>query len=293
MAARVLFTANQTLISRISTTITPSSILPLIPVAASLHQAAPVVNNIRVLHTYQNGSLVMSADSIRSTPPPKKKIWLDGCDFELWLVVVDTPEDLPTRDALIYSYINILAKVVGSYDEARMKIYSVSIRGYYAFGARVSSDDSLKLQAIPGVRRVLPDSYVDVENKDYGGEPFIDGKAVPYDAKYHEEFDRNNAIARAKTMNRNRSLVMSSHSIRSKPSPKKKIWLDGCDFEHWLVVVKKPEGIPGVLRVLPDSYMDVENKDYGVTSRVVNEPSSSSSSARLEFTELKLGSVRA
>lgn len=36
--------------------------------------------------------------------------------------------------------------MVLSYDEARMKIYSVSTRCYYAFGALVSEEDSYKLK---------------------------------------------------------------------------------------------------------------------------------------------------
>ncbi|CAA7013836.1 unnamed protein product [Microthlaspi erraticum] len=90
---------------------------------------------------------------------------LDGCDFEHWLVVMEDPEDHLSRDEIIDSYIKTLAQVVGSEEEAIMKIYTVSHRLYYAFGALVSEDVSLKLK----------------------GEPFINGKAVPYDPKYHDE----------------------------------------------------------------------------------------------------------
>ncbi|CAD6209808.1 unnamed protein product [Miscanthus lutarioriparius] len=48
---------------------------------------------------------------------------------------------------------------------------------------------------VPKVRWVLPDSYLHVKTKDYGGEPFINGEALPYDPKYHEEWVRNNARA--------------------------------------------------------------------------------------------------
>ncbi|KAK8622665.1 hypothetical protein V6N13_117571 [Hibiscus sabdariffa] len=130
-----------------------------------------------------------------SNRPPKETILLDGCDFEHWLVVMDPPKEDVTRDDIIDTYIETLAKVVGSKDEARMKIYSVSTRHYYAFGALVSEELSYKIKEIPGVRWVLPDSYLDVKNKDYGGEPFINGQAVPYDPKYHEEWVRNNARA--------------------------------------------------------------------------------------------------
>ncbi|GAV64057.1 hypothetical protein CFOL_v3_07575 [Cephalotus follicularis] len=130
-----------------------------------------------------------------SNRPPKETILLDGCDFEHWLVVVEKPEGDPTRDEIIDSYIKILAQVVGSEEEARMKIYSVSTRCYFAFGALVSEELSYKIKELPGVRWVLPDSYLDVKNKDYGGEPFINGQAVPYDPKYHEEWIRNNSRA--------------------------------------------------------------------------------------------------
>ncbi|XWS16902.1 hypothetical protein CRYUN_Cryun33cG0021400 [Craigia yunnanensis] len=130
-----------------------------------------------------------------SNRPPKETILLDGCDFEHWLVVLEPPKEDATRDDIIDSYIKTLAQVVGSEEEARMKIYSVSTRHYYAFGALVSEEVSYKIKELPGVRWVLPDSYLDVKNKDYGGEPFINGQAVPYDPKYHEEWVRNNARA--------------------------------------------------------------------------------------------------
>ncbi|CAI9088781.1 OLC1v1023205C1 [Oldenlandia corymbosa var. corymbosa] len=129
------------------------------------------------------------------SPSVSDTILLDGCDFEHWLVVVEKPDESWTRDQIIDSYIKTLAQVVGSEEEARMKIYSVSTRHYFAFGALVSEELSFKLKELPGVRWVLPDSYLDVRNKDYGGEPFINGQAVPYDPKYHEEWVRNNARA--------------------------------------------------------------------------------------------------
>ncbi|KAL1188459.1 Multiple organellar RNA editing factor 8, chloroplastic/mitochondrial [Cardamine amara subsp. amara] len=78
-----------------------------------------------------------------------------------------------------------LSFCIFSQEEARIKIYSVSHRCYFAFGVLGSEDLSLKIKELPKVKWVLPDSYLDVNNKDYGGEPFIDGKAVPYDPKYH------------------------------------------------------------------------------------------------------------
>ncbi|XP_076940604.1 multiple organellar RNA editing factor 8, chloroplastic/mitochondrial-like isoform X2 [Bidens hawaiensis] len=199
MATRVLLRtlSNQTLTPRSFTT---SSHFPRFrPVAAiaaaNFHQSSVAAADVRAFSTRPTTSSLNDSNPNWSNRPPKETILLDGCDFEHWLVVVDKPEGEPTRDEIIDSYINTLAKVVGSYDEARMKIYSVSTRCYFAFGALVSEELSYKLKELPGVRWVLPDSYLDVKNKDYGGEPFIDGKAVPYDPKYHEEWIRNNARA--------------------------------------------------------------------------------------------------
>ncbi|GJX41956.1 multiple organellar RNA editing factor 8, chloroplastic/mitochondrial-like protein [Tanacetum coccineum] len=178
-----------------STTSNLLRLRPLTSVAVTLRQTAVTNSNVRSYSTRQTTSSLNDPNPNWSNRPPKETILLDGCDFEHWLVVVDKPEGEATRDEIIDTYINTLAKVVGSYDEARMKIYSVSTRCYYAFGALVSEEDSYKLKELPGVRWVLPDSYLDVKNKDYGGEPFIDGKAVPYDPKYHEEWIRNNARA--------------------------------------------------------------------------------------------------
>ncbi|GKD56473.1 multiple organellar RNA editing factor 8, chloroplastic/mitochondrial-like protein, partial [Tanacetum coccineum] len=156
------------------------------------HAAAVIPTSSRAFSTCETTSSLNDPNPDWSNKLPKETILLDGCDFEHWLIVVEKPEGEPTRDEIIDSYINTLAKALGlSYDDARMKIYSVSTRCYYAFGALVSEEDSYKLKGLPGVRWVLPDSYLDVENKQYEGEPFIDGKAVPYDPKYHEEWIRN------------------------------------------------------------------------------------------------------
>ncbi|CAN6444311.1 unnamed protein product [Victoria cruziana] len=139
-----------------------------------------------------------------SNRPPKETILLDGCDFEHWLIVMEPPEGNPTRDEIIDSYIKTLAEVLGSEEEAKKSIYSVSTRHYFAFGCKVSEELSYKIKPLPKVRWVLPDSYLDVKNKDYGGEPFIDGKAVPYDPKYHEEWVRNNARANERSRRNDR-----------------------------------------------------------------------------------------
>ncbi|PON44833.1 hypothetical protein PanWU01x14_263140 [Parasponia andersonii] len=123
---------------------------------------------------------------------------------------MEPPEGDPTRDEIIDSYIKTLAMVLGSEQEARTKMYSVSTRCYFAFAALVSEELSYKIKELSRVRWVLPDLCLDVKNKDYGCkitvgtcgllkrnhlEPFINGEAVPCDPKYHEKWIRNNARA--------------------------------------------------------------------------------------------------
>ncbi|KAG8386401.1 hypothetical protein BUALT_Bualt03G0145000 [Buddleja alternifolia] len=169
---------------------------PLVAAASASYfrRLAPVFST-RGFSTRQTSSSLNDPNPNWSNRPPKETILLDGCDFEHWLVVMEKPEGDPTRDEIIDSYIKTLAMVVGSEEEARMKLYSVSTRHYFAFGALVSEELSYKIKELPRVRWVLPDSYLDVKNKDYGAEPFINGQAVPYDPKYHEEWVRNNARA--------------------------------------------------------------------------------------------------
>ncbi|XP_028763845.1 multiple organellar RNA editing factor 8, chloroplastic/mitochondrial [Neltuma alba] len=168
---------------------------PLAVASADIHRRMVAPPTLRTFSTRATSSSLNDPNPNWSNRPPKETILLDGCDFEHWLVVMEKPEGEPTRDEIIDSYIKTLAQVVGSEEEARMKIYSVSTRHYFAFGALVSEELSYKLKELPRVRWVLPDSYLDVKNKDYGGEPFINGQAVPYDPKYHEEWVRNNARA--------------------------------------------------------------------------------------------------
>ncbi|KAI7749509.1 hypothetical protein M8C21_001874 [Ambrosia artemisiifolia] len=115
-----------------------------------------------------------------SNRPPKETILLDGCDYEHWLIVMEFPTDpKPSEQEMIDAYVKTLASVLDSEEEAKKKIYSVSTTTYTGFGALISEELSYKIKGLPGVLWVLPDSYLDVPNKDYGGDLFIDGKVIP------------------------------------------------------------------------------------------------------------------
>ncbi|OEL29297.1 Multiple organellar RNA editing factor 3, mitochondrial [Dichanthelium oligosanthes] len=114
-----------------------------------------------------------------SNRPPKETILLDGCDYEHWLIVMEFPTDpKPTEEEMVAAYVKTLTDVVGSEEEAKKKIYSVCTTTYTGFGALISEELSYKVKGLPGVLWVLPDSYLDVPNKDYGGDLFVDGKVI-------------------------------------------------------------------------------------------------------------------
>ncbi|CAH2054757.1 unnamed protein product [Thlaspi arvense] len=116
-----------------------------------------------------------------SNRPPKETILLDGCDYEHWLIVMEFTDPKPTEEEMINSYVKTLTSVLGRQypDEAKKKIYSVCTSTYTGFGALISEELSCKVKGLPGVLWVLPDSYLDVPNKDYGGDLYIEGKVIP------------------------------------------------------------------------------------------------------------------
>ncbi|XP_008808805.2 multiple organellar RNA editing factor 2, chloroplastic-like isoform X2 [Phoenix dactylifera] len=110
-----------------------------------------------------------SGGGFSDRPPTEMAPLFPGCDYEHWLIVMDKPGgEGATKQQMIGCYIQTLAKVVGSEEEAKKKIYNVSCERYFGFGCEIDEETSNKLEGLPGVLFVLPDSYVDPENKDYG-----------------------------------------------------------------------------------------------------------------------------
>ncbi|XP_076950257.1 multiple organellar RNA editing factor 3, mitochondrial-like [Bidens hawaiensis] len=104
-----------------------------------------------------------------------------GCDRKHWLVVMEfTNGPKPSEDQMVHSFVKTLASVLPSEEEAKKKIYSIwTTTNHPSFGALISEELSSKIEGLPGVLWVLPDSYLDVPNKDYGGDLFVDGKVIP------------------------------------------------------------------------------------------------------------------
>ncbi|KAI8557675.1 hypothetical protein RHMOL_Rhmol04G0028300 [Rhododendron molle] len=128
-----------------------------------------------------NGNTPSKRSSSSSTSNEQREtIMLPGCDFNHWLIVMEFPKDpAPTREQMIETYLDTLATVLGSMEEAKKNMYAFSTTTYTGFQCTVSEETSEKFKGLPGVLWVLPDSYIDVKNKDYGGDKYINGEIIP------------------------------------------------------------------------------------------------------------------
>ncbi|KAG5555017.1 hypothetical protein RHGRI_012531 [Rhododendron griersonianum] len=172
---------------------TSSLLRPLIPASSS----ADIPCFSPAAETAARPSLRPDHDPRRMEFPDRSdfELWrANGLDFEHWQVclggfdsgstrgeIVDTcVGKAVTRDDIIDTFVKTLAMVVGSEEEARMKIYSVWTRMFFGFGVLASEELADKIKGIskhllyviftelPRVKVVAPDSYMFPETKDYG-----------------------------------------------------------------------------------------------------------------------------
>uniref|UniRef100_A0A1D1YKW4 DAG protein, chloroplastic n=1 Tax=Anthurium amnicola TaxID=1678845 RepID=A0A1D1YKW4_9ARAE len=155
------------------------------PLAHALRLLAPPgaarLNQIRFRVNRPGGSYspLNSGSNPSDRPPTEMAPLFPGCDYEHWLIVMDKPGgENATKQQMIDCYVQTLAKVLGGEEEATKKIYNVSCERYFGFGCEIDEETSNKLEGLPGVLFVLPDSYVDPEYKDYGAELFVNGEIV-------------------------------------------------------------------------------------------------------------------
>ncbi|KAK8263227.1 hypothetical protein V6Z12_D12G029000 [Gossypium hirsutum] len=108
-------------------------------------------------------------------------VLFEGCDYNHWLIVVDFPKDnKPPPEEMIRTYENICAQGLGiSVEEAKKRIYACSTTTYQGFQVLMSEEESEKFNDVPGVVFVLPDSYIDPVNKEYGGDKYENGIITP------------------------------------------------------------------------------------------------------------------
>uniref|UniRef100_A0A453RZG1 MORF/ORRM1/DAG-like MORF domain-containing protein n=2 Tax=Aegilops tauschii subsp. strangulata TaxID=200361 RepID=A0A453RZG1_AEGTS len=142
--------------------------------AASLPRAAAAAAVYSAIALAPAGSLQRRRRPTAAGAAPgseqRETILLPGCDYNHWLIVMEFPKDpAPTREQMIDTYLNTLATVLGSMEEAKKNMYAFSTTTYTGFQCTVDEETSEKFKGLPGVLWVLPDSYIDVKNKDYGG----------------------------------------------------------------------------------------------------------------------------
>ncbi|CAH9100843.1 unnamed protein product [Cuscuta epithymum] len=141
----------------------------------------------------------------RNDNEERESIMLPGCDYNHWLIVMEFPKDpAPSREQMIDSYLNTLATVLGSMEEAKKNMYAFSTTTYTGFQCTVSEETSEKFKGLPGVLWVLPDSYIDVKNKDYGGDKYVNGEIIPCQYPTYQSKQSNRSKNKSKAYVRRR-----------------------------------------------------------------------------------------
>ncbi|KAL0890044.1 hypothetical protein Bca101_014027 [Brassica carinata] len=86
------------------------------------------------------------------------------------------PDNPLSPEEMVSTYEQTCASGLGiSLEEAKKKMYACSTTTYQGFQAVMTKQESEKFEDLPGVVFVLPDSYIDAENKEYGGDKYENG----------------------------------------------------------------------------------------------------------------------
>ncbi|VVA32064.1 PREDICTED: multiple organellar RNA editing factor [Prunus dulcis] len=114
-------------------------------------------------------------------------VLFEGCDYNHWLIVMDYPQtNRPPAEEMVRAYEETCAKGLNiSVEEAKQKMYACSTTTYTGFQVVMSEEESQKFEGLPGVIFVLPDSYIDPQNKEYGGDKYVNGTIYPRPPPVH------------------------------------------------------------------------------------------------------------
>ncbi|KAI9397230.1 hypothetical protein POPTR_003G015100v4 [Populus trichocarpa] len=171
-----------------------------VPIAPPAAQSPTIISRSRVF----TGTRVSMMSTTTARPEKKYKLYEDGdeitedtilfpgCDYNHWLITVDFPKDpKPSPEEMVATYERICAQGLNiSIEEAKKKIYACSTTTYQGFQALMSEQESEKFKDVPGVVFVLPDSYIDPVNKEYGGDKYENGVITPRPPPVHRGGER-------------------------------------------------------------------------------------------------------
>ncbi|KAG6481020.1 hypothetical protein ZIOFF_057611 [Zingiber officinale] len=112
------------------------------PLSSALRAAASVIRAIAV------GSDYSSRRGGGSGNEPRETILLPGCDYNHWLIVMEFPKaPAPTQEQImIKTYLDTLATVLGSMEEAKKNMYAFSTTTYTGLQCTVSEETSEKFK---------------------------------------------------------------------------------------------------------------------------------------------------
>ncbi|GFY99549.1 hypothetical protein Acr_13g0009490 [Actinidia rufa] len=116
--------------------------------------------------TGQEGRATRRSTWSRTSATGRRQRWL-RCSRDAITITGSSSWKARRLQVSIHEMKSLLTLCAGD-EEAKKKIYNVSRERYFGFGCEIDEETSNKLEGLPGVLFVLPDSYVDAENKDYG-----------------------------------------------------------------------------------------------------------------------------
>ncbi|CAK8569775.1 unnamed protein product [Lathyrus sativus] len=179
---RVLSALHHSFSSTLTLPISSDHISPSSSSSSSSCSRSPNIVGVQS-RTFMSTSMSLLSSRYSETPDAigPDTILFEGCDYNHWLFVMDFPKDnKPSPQEMIRTYEETCAKGLNiSVEEAKKKIYACSTTTYTGFQAVVTEEESKKFEGLPGVIFVLPDSYIDPVNKQYGGDQYIDGTIIP------------------------------------------------------------------------------------------------------------------
>ncbi|KAL2897150.1 Multiple organellar RNA editing factor 9 chloroplastic [Bienertia sinuspersici] len=86
---------------------------------------------------------------------------LPGCDYSHWLIVMEFPKDhAPRREQMIDTYLETLATVLGSMEEAKKNMYAFSTTTYTGFQCTMDEETSEKFKGDKYINEeIIPCKY--------------------------------------------------------------------------------------------------------------------------------------